>query len=544
MRIEKLSKMKQIVAITIMLLINIRIMVASVVDYQIIPLPKNVELQNGSPFILDNSVAILYEGSDKLMKRNLMFLQQYIFDIAGIQVDTLTKKANDRPCIQLIIDAKIQAYEGYRIVVSEKEITIAGATPGGVFYGIQTLRKSLPLKRTTIEMPAVIINDVPRFAYRGMMLDCARHFFPLKFVKQYIEMMALHNMNFFHWHLTDDQGWRIEIKKYPRLTEFGSKRTGTVIGNNSDVDDEMPYGGFYTQEEMREIVEYARERYITVIPEIDMPGHMLAALACLPELGCTGGPYQVGHKWGVYNDVLCVGNQKTFEFVKNVLNEVITLFPSEYIHIGGDETPTLRWEHCPKCKALNVGSIQGYFTHQIEQYLAEKGRRVIGWDEMLEKGVQPTTTIMSWRGTAPGFKAAELGHDVVISPLTHCYFDYYQTKDTRYEPSVTGMWPIDVEKVYNLDPIPDSLSVTAKQHIIGVQANLWTEHVPTFRVAEYQLLPRMSALAEVQWTDQKRKNFNSFKQRITRFTAIYDHYGWQYALHLWPERMVKDRWKQ
>ena len=513
-------------------------------DYGVVPLPQEVTLTNGNPFVLSPSTKIFYpEGNDK-MKKNAEFLASYIKEITGYELATATGQPGKG--ISLVIDQSIQNPEGYQLTVSDNGIRIAGSTDAGVFYGIQTLRKSIPAtaQGMNVELPAATINDYPRFAYRGMMLDVSRHFFPVDSVKTYLDILALHNQNTFHWHLSDDQGWRIEIKKYPRLTEFGSKRTGTVIGNNSDVDDEMPYGGFYTQEEIREIVEYARERYITVIPEIDMPGHMLAALACLPELGCTGGPYQVGHKWGVYNDVLCVGNQKTFEFVKNVLNEVITLFPSEYIHIGGDETPTLRWEHCPKCKALNVGSIQGYFTHQIEQYLAEKGRRVIGWDEMLEKGVQPTTTIMSWRGTAPGFKAAELGHDVVISPLTHCYFDYYQTKDTRYEPSVTGMWPIDVEKVYNLDPIPDSLSVTAKQHIIGVQANLWTEHVPTFRVAEYQLLPRMSALAEVQWTDQKRKNFNSFKQRITRFTAIYDHYGWQYALHLWPERMVKDRWKQ
>lgn len=513
-------------------------------DYGVVPLPQEVTLTNGNPFVLSPFTKIFYpEGNDK-MKKNAEFLASYIKEITGYELATATGQPGKG--ISLVIDQSIQNPEGYQLTVSDNGIRIAGSTDAGVFYGIQTLRKSIPAtaQGMNVELPAATINDYPRFAYRGMMLDVSRHFFPVDSVKTYLDILALHNQNTFHWHLSDDQGWRIEIKKYPRLTEFGSKRTGTVIGNNSDVDDEMPYGGFYTQEEIREIVEYARERYITVIPEIDMPGHMLAALACLPELGCTGGPYQVGHKWGVYNDVLCVGNQKTFEFVKNVLNEVITLFPSEYIHIGGDETPTLRWEHCPKCKALNVGSIQGYFTHQIEQYLAEKGRRVIGWDEMLEKGVQPTTTIMSWRGTAPGFKAAELGHDVVISPLTHCYFDYYQTKDTRYEPSVTGMWPIDVEKVYNLDPIPDSLSVTAKQHIIGVQANLWTEHVPTFRVAEYQLLPRMSALAEVQWTDQKRKNFNSFKQRITRFTAIYDHYGWQYALHLWPERMVKDRWKQ
>lgn len=524
------------------LLINHALAYSQEADYQTIPLPQSVELRHGKPFVLDSSVSILYDGNDAQMKRNASFLQQYIQEITDIQVGITTDQKIKSSCINLVADKNIKANGAYSLSVSDKRVTVSGADSEGVFYGIQTLRKSLPFKKDRISMQPVVIEDEPRFAYRGMMLDCARHFFPVKFVKQYLDMMALHHMNRFHWHLTDDQGWRIEIKKYPRLTEFGSKRTGTVIRNNSDLDDEIPYGGFYNQDEIRDVIAYAAERHIEVIPEIDMPGHMLAALACFPDLGCTGGPYEVGHKWGVYYDVLCVGNPKTLEFAKDILDEVIQLFPSDYIHIGGDETPTLRWDNCGKCKALGVESVQGHFTHQIEQYLAAKGRKAIGWDEMLATGVEPSTTIMSWRGTTPGFKAAEAGHEVIMAPLTHCYFDYYQTDDTRYEPSVTGMWPIDIEKVYKFEPAPDSIPEAARINIRGVQANLWTEHVFTPRMAEYQVLPRMGALAEVQWCN-RGKDYEDFKKRMTRMATIYDHYGWKYALHLWPERMVKDRWK-
>jgi len=480
-----------------------------VADYRVIPMPQSIETQKGEPFVLMGSI-------DELMG---------------------TK------ALQMSIDPKIGHTEGYRLTVSKKGIKIVGGSEAGVFYGMQTLRKSIPVEaQDGVELPAVIITDQPRFAYRGMHLDCARHFFTVSETKTFIDMMALHNMNRLHWHLTDDQGWRMEIKKYPRLTEFGSHRTGTVIGNNTDIDDERPYGGYYTQEEIRDVIAYAQERHITIIPEIDMPGHTLAALACFPELGCTGGPYEVGHKWGVGWDVLCVGNPKSLEFAKDVLTEVMELFPSEVIHIGGDETPTNRWDACEKCKALGVPSVQGYFTHELEQFLAQHGRKALGWDEMLERGVATTTAIMCWRGVKPGYLAAECGHDVVMTPLTNCYFDYYQTTDTRYEPSVTGMWPIDVEKVYSFEPAPDSISAEARRHILGAQANLWTEHVKTFPHAQYQVLPRMSALAEVQWTAAERKDYQLFLERLTLFTKVYEQRGWTYAKHLWPERMTQDRW--
>ena len=520
-------------------------------DYAVVPLPQKVTAVAGKPFILDASTKICCTAADALLMRDADFLSQYIRQTIGLELPVgkdATRHVSSGKVICLSLDSHIKNEEGYRLTVTSKHITIAGATAAGVFYGIQTLRKSLPVIKgdaaTSISMPAVVIDDAPRFVYRGMMLDCARHFFPVSFVKEFIDILALHGLNTFHWHLTDDQGWRIEIKAYPRLTEIGSQRSGTVIGNNSDVDDGIVYGGFYTQQDVKDIVAYAQDRFITVIPEIDMPGHAMAALAAYPELGCTGGPYQVGHRWGVYNDVLCVGNEKTYDFVRNVLSEVISLFPSEYIHIGGDETPTVRWDKCPRCQAVQHEgeTLQGHFTKIVERFLASKGRHMIGWDELLGSGISTDATIMSWRGTKPGVKAAEAGHDVVMTPLTHCYFDYYQTEKHNYEPSITGMWPIDVNKVYSLNPVPDSLSASAKKHIIGVQANLWTEYIPSAAVAEYMLLPRLAALAEVQWSASYKKDFDAFKLRLTRFTHLYDLCGWKYAVHLWPERMTKDRW--
>ena len=392
-------------------------------------------------------------------------------------------------------------------------------------------------------MPAAIITDAPRFSYRGMMLDCSRHFFSVEFVKKFIDLIALHNMNRFHWHLTDDQGWRIEIKKYPKLTEIGSQRSGTILGTNSDLDDGIPHGGFYTQQEAREIVKYAQERHITVVPEIDMPGHMLAALACYPELGCTGGPYEVGHFWGVYTDVLCVGNPKVYEFVQEVLTEVMDIFPSEVIHIGGDETPTVKWEACPKCQALGLSKekLQAHFTHKVFDFLTAHQRRALGWDEILE-GCPKDAMIMSWRGSAPGAKAAQLGHDVVMTPTSHVYFDYLQSEDRAFEPSrCSGFIP--VEKVYSLEPAPDTLSVEAKQHILGAQANIWTEYLFTEGMVEYQALPRMTALAEVQWTQPERKDYKAFVDRLTRMTSLFELYQYKYAKHLWPERQLRSRWQ-
>ena len=514
-------------------------------NYNVVPLPKSVVMAKGLPFNLTNATTIVYEGTNPEMKRNARFLSEYIQQASGIKTAVLDKRDKKAAAIVLTIDPKVAGAEAYRLSVNNKQVTIAASTPAGVFYGIQTLRKSLPVQTTgeAITLPAVTIADAPRFGYRGMMLDCARHFFPLSFVKKFIDILAMHNMNVFHWHLTEDQGWRLEIKSHPELTAKSSMRSGTVIGHNATVDDSIPHGGFYTQQEAREIVEYARQRHITVIPEIDMPGHMLAALAAYPELGCTGGPYEVGHRWGVYKDVLCLGKESTYKFVQDVIDEVVDIFPAKYFHIGGDESPTVVWEKCPKClqkakdENTDIKHLQQYFTNRVEKYLNGKGKSIIGWDEILEGKINQSATIMSWRGVEPGLKAAKQGHDVIMTPSSHVYFDHYQAKDTKHEPdAIGGCSP--VEKVYSYEPLPDTLSAEAKNRIKGVQANLWTEYIPFTTQAEYMVLPRMAALAEVQWTPVAKKNFDDFSKRALRLSDLYDRYGYQYARHLWKEKAI------
>ena len=526
-------------------------------NYQVVPLPQSIQMQKGEPFVLNSQVQILAtEG----LQREAQFLQQYIKEVSDIDLTIADKRQKKAIYIALSVSPKVTNPEGYVLTVSAKGITIEGGSSAGVFYGIQTLRKNLLFPLSSFLFPPTIITDAPRFTWRGMHLDCSRHFFSTDFVKKFIDLLALHNMNRFHWHLTDDQGWRIEIKKWPKLISVGSQRSGTIIGTNSDIDDGIPYGGYYTQDEAREIVAYATARHITVIPEIDMPGHMLAALASYPELGCTGGPYQVGHYWGVYKDVLCVSNERVYQFIEDVLTEIMDIFPSDVIHIGGDETPTEKWLQCPKCQALQkqlpvpqqaaedfepltskLSPLQAHFTKKIFDFLTSKGRRALGWDEILD-GSPQDAMIMSWRGTEPGAKAADTGHDVVMTPTTFCYFDYQQVEDTQFEPSRCGGF-IPIEKVYSLDPAPDSLSVTAREHILGAQANVWTEYMTNEAMVEYQALPRMSALSEVQWTQPDRKDYEAFKERLTRLTAFFELYHYQYAKHLWPDRQIPSRWQ-
>jgi hexosaminidase len=526
----------------------------SAVTYDVVPLPQSVDMQKGAPFILDGSVQIL---SPVELQQEADFLQQYMEDMVGIKPSISQKREKKLRYIELSVSPKVSASEGYVLTINNKGIAIQGGSAAGVFYGIQTLRKSI---NGLQPLPAVVITDAPRFSWRGMHLDCSRHFFSVSFVKKFIDLLALHNMNVFHWHITDDQGWRIEIEKWPRLIEVGANRTGTIIGTNSDLDDNQPYGGYYTKAEAREIVAYAAARHITVVPEIDMPGHMLAALASYPELGCTGGPYQVGHYWGVYKDVLCVSNERVYQFVEDVLTEVMDVFPSEVIHIGGDETPTEKWEQCPKCQVLQkslpapqqkseefspltskLSPLQAYFTKRVFDFLTAHHRRALGWDEILD-GSPQDAMIMSWRGMDPGSKAAETGHDVIMAPTTHCYFDYQQVEDTQFEPSRCGGF-IPIEKVYALDPAPDSLSVEARKHILGTQANLWSEYLTTESMVEYHALPRMSALAEVQWTQPEKKKFEDFIQRLSGFTQLLDRYHYSYCKHLWPERQIPNRWQ-
>lgn len=516
-------------------------------NYQVIPLPQEVSLTQGNPFKLNGNVLIAYPENNALLQRNAEFLSEYIRQSTGYAPKTKAIAAGEqvKNAITLGLDPDIANKEGYVLTTTPEGISINGQTENGVFYGIQTLRKSIPAeaKGATILIPAGEIKDEPRFSYRGMHLDVGRHFFPIEFIKKYIDLLALHNMNTFHWHLTEDQGWRIEIKKYPKLTEIGSQRSRTVIGRNTQEYDNTPYGGFYTQEEAKEIVKYAQERYITVIPEVDLPGHMLAALAAYPEMGCTGGPYEVCPRWGVFEDVLCIGNDKTMQFLEDVMSEIIEIFPSEYVHIGGDEAPRDRWKECPKCQARIKAEglkadknhtaedrLQSYCMTRIEKFLNSKGRRIIGWDEILEGDVAPNATVMSWRGASGGIKAAQMGHDVIMTPNTYCYFDYYQTADTKDEPLGIGGY-VPIEKVYSLDPTFD-LNEEQKKHIIGAQANLWTEYIATTEHVEYMVLPRMAALAEVQWTQPEKKDFKDFTTRLASLMKFYQRDGFNYAKHV------------
>ena len=516
--------------------------------YQVIPLPQEIlpQSDNTSPspcFILDAHTPLVCQG-DETMQRNAHLLAEYVEEKTGFK-PTVTSDPTPK-AVTLLLDDKVGHPEGYTLTVSPEGVTIAGATPAGVFYGIQTLRKSLPIAQgKPIQLPAVTINDAPRFSYRGAHLDVSRHYFTVDSIKQFIDMLALHNMNRFHWHLTDDQGWRFETKKYPKLNTIGTQRAQTVIGRNSGEYDGKPYGPYlYTQDECREIVAYAAERHITIIPEIDLPGHMQAALAAYPELGCTGGPYEVWQMWGVSDDVLCAGNDATLQFITDILGEVIEVFPSEYIHVGGDECPKTRWEKCPKCqariKALGIKGdqknsaemyLQSFVIGYAEKFLNTHGRRIIGWDEILEGELAPTATVHSWRGVGGGLEAAKRGHDCIMSPNTYMYFDYYQTKHTDTEPLAIGGY-VPIETVYNYEPLHPSLTAEEQQHIIGVQANLWTEYVTSYRHVEYMELPRMAALCEVQWCSPEKKDYADFLQRLLSMVDLYDVKGYNYAKHI------------
>ena len=432
------------------------------------------------------------------------------------------------------LNPKIDNAEGWRITVDKAGITVEGSTQAGISYGRQALRQVMAAQPK--ELPYAVIENSPRFAYRGMHLDICRHFFPKDVVKSYIDMMALHGMNTLHWHLSDDQGWRIEIKKWPRLTQIGAWRDRTVIGRNMGLYDRTMYGGFYTQKDIREIVAYAAERHITIIPEIDMPGHMVAALTAYPELGCTGGPYEVWPDWGVSDDILCAGNPKVYQFLEDVFTEVMQLFPSTIIHLGGDEAPKGRWQKCPKCQQKmreehlqDIEHLQGYMVRHMEKLFAEHGRRLMGWDEIMYCNVPKTSIIMNWRDWKGVDDPAQQGYDVVRTPNSTLYFDFYQIPSSEWTNTtlIGGYSPLD--KVYNYEPAPDSLSAEAKAHVIGVQANLWTEYIGSQDLIEYQVLPRMAALAEVQWLAPERKNYDDFMNRLPRLLSIYQQEGWHYC---------------
>lgn len=515
-------------------------------DYEIIPKPLDVNSKGDASFLLKDGVAVIYPENNQKMQDNAEFLVDYVEKQTGVKLTSHAGMPVDG-AICLTLDLSDDNAEAYKLIVNDKRVCISGASEAGVFYGIQTLRKSLPVAQDiNVNLSAVEIYDKPRFAYRGAMLDVARHFYTVDEVKTFIDMLALHNINRFHWHLTDDQGWRIEIKKYPKLMSVASERKETVVGRwYSGIYDGKPYGGYYTQDELRDVIDYAAKRHITIIPEVDLPGHMQAALTAYPELGCTGGPYEVRTIWGVSQDVLCVGNDFTLQFVKDVLSEVADIFPSEYIHIGGDECPKVRWEKCPKCqeriKSLGLKSdakhtkeqrLQSYMIQEAAKYLKEKGKRIIGWTEILEGGLVPDATLMSWIGESGGIEAAHQHHDVIMTPNTYLYFDYYQSKKVEDEPLAIGGY-LPIEKTYNYEPMPKELTKEEQQYIKGVQTNLWTEYIPVFSQVQYMVLPRLGAAAEVQWTDPSKKDYKDFLRRVPHLVAVYDCYGWNYATHVY-----------
>ena len=514
-------------------------------NYEVIPMPQSITLSNSdNQFVLHSGTLISYTSGNEDMARNAQFLQTYLADQLGYTLRIEPGIASEGIVLKLV---EGQASEGYTITVDADRVLVEATSPAGIFYGIQTIRKAVPVEMgAVVGLPAGIITDAPRFAYRGAHLDVCRHFFSVDSVKTYIDMLVLHNMNKFHWHLTEDQGWRMEIKQFPKLTEIGSVRNGTMIRKDWNSNDSIQYGGFYTQEECREIVKYAADRYITVIPEIDMPGHMVAAVTAYPELGCTGGPYEVRTIWGVSEELLCAGNEKVYDFVDKVLDEVMDVFPSKDIHIGGDECPKTEWEKCPKCqskiKALGLKKddrftaeqkLQAYFTKHVDEYLTKHGRNAIGWDEILEGGVSENATVMSWRGESGGIEAARLKHRVIMTPNTYCYFDYYQSKDCDNEPFAIGGF-LPIKHVYDYEPLPANLTPEEQSYIWGVQCNVWTEYIPTFSHVQYMMLPRGAALSEVQWSLPEAKDYEKFKnERLPRLIKIYELYGYNYSRRIY-----------
>jgi len=518
-------------------------------EISIIPKPLKIETLPGS-FTITPQTQIFIPPDNPDVEHVALYLADRLKTVSDFETE-IQLGIPQRPVNAVILN-KIRdsdlGPEGYLLKVEENSLAIEAPEPQGLFYGLQTLFQLLPPEIYSLKkvrgiswtLPCIQITDKPRYRWRGMMLDVSRHFFPKSFIKDFIDYLAMHKMNIFHWHLCDDQGWRIEIKKYPRLTEIGAWRVDRERDHWSSRQPQQEgenatYGGFYTQQEIKEIVAYAQSRFITIVPEIEMPGHCLAALASYPQYSCTGGPFTVppGSVWPI-KDVYCPGNDRTFEFLENILAEVIELFPGEFIHIGGDEVDKSTWKICPKCQARmasedlkNEEELQSYFIKRIEKFINSNNRRLIGWDEILEGGLAPRASVMSWRGTTGGIAASRLGHDVVMSPTSNCYFDYYQGLPRREPLAIGGLLPLST--VYFFEPTPEDLSPEEAKHILGAQANLWSEFVPTPAHAEYMILPRMAALAEVVWSVKELKNWQDFVARLKKQLRRYGQAGMNHA---------------
>ncbi len=510
----------------------------------IIPQPVDIACHNGV-FVLKPKGHITWSGNSEAAGV-AEYLAQLLRPATGYELSAGEGTDGD---ISLIIDTSlVWKPEEYILEVAKRRVTLTAGTPAGLFRGVQTVRQLLPPEasgNTVVSgirwaMPCVTVTDYPRLEWRGMHLDVSRHFFDVGFIKRYIDIIAMHKMNVFHWHLVDDQGWRIEIKKYPRLTGIGAWRVDREDQPWRSRQPQQPgekatYGGYYTQEEIKEVVAYAAERYITVVPEIEMPAHVSSALAAYPEYSCTGGPFSVppGSIWPI-TDIYCAGKDETFTFLEDVLSEVMSLFPSEYIHIGGDEANKTEWRKCPHCqqrirkeKLKDEDELQSYFVRRIEQFLNSRGRRLIGWDEILQGGLAPEATVMSWRGFEGGVASARSGHNAVMTPVSHCYFNIYQGDPATEPLSYRGL--LTLEKVYSFEPVPAELTPGQGSLIIGAQGCLWTEFVTDGRGAEYMLLPRLTALSEVVWSPPEKRNWEDFSKRLLMMTKRFDSMGLNYS---------------
>jgi hexosaminidase len=486
---------------------------------RIIPLPNQVSYLPGKLSV----ESILVKASDKVPNDLVELCKSIVPTGSGQSTSCLMK-----------IDATAEKHaEGYILNVNEAGIELTANSERGLFYGLQSLSQLLLHESENGYLPFLSITDSPRYVYRGMHLDVARHMFPVSAIKQYIDVMAMYKFNTLHWHLTDDQGWRIEITKYPKLAEVGAYRDQTLIGNMQKSErefDGIRYGGYYTQKEIKDVVAYAASKYITIIPEIEMPGHAEAAIAAYNHLACENnhGPFGTVQYFGVFENVFCAGKDDTFRFLQDVLDEVIELFPSKYIHIGGDECPKVKWQSCTACqkrmkklKLKDEHELQSYFIQRIEKYLNSKGRSIIGWDEILEGGLAPNATVMSWQGIKGGIAAAQQGHDVIMTPVSHMYLDYLQSKSPEEPLAIGGYQPLS--KVYSFNPTPTELTSEEAKHILGVQANIWTEYIPTPQKLFYMMLPRAMAVAEIGWTSQSQRDFEYFSnQRLPYHLAYLD----------------------
>ena len=495
-------------------------------NWNTIPLAQSIEPLKEKNFVLNGKTTIYCpDNANELQKRNVEFLISYIEEVTGMKLKENSKMANNQ--IRLSLNSSIKGNEAYEIKPTSKVLMLSGSTPAGVFYGLQTLTKALPIAKNVkqVELPSVMISDSPRFVYRAFLIDVGRHFFSIEYLKKLIDMFALHHINYFHWHLTEDQGWRIEIKKYPKLTEIGSKRTETVLPGDKEYDG-TPVSGYYTQEEARELVKYAADRFITIIPEIDMPGHIQSALAAYSELGCTGGPYPVCTHFGVIKEVLCAGNPKALQLAKDVVNEIMDIFPSEYIHLGGDECPKDRWKECAKCqqkiKDLNLKDedkhskeelLQTWFMGELEKDIRARGRKMIAWDEILDGSPSKTVTVIGWTSKDASIRSARQGYPTVVAPITNFYFSNPRINKIEGIPSI--------QRVYDLDPCFDVLTPEEQKNIIGAEGCIWTEWVKDSTKLEWQLLPRLAALCEVQWTPKDKRNLDNFLSRMFHMQELY-----------------------